>query len=458
MPNSAISIRGSITPTVVSNNRPPALGTLGTLLPHPSPQSFLAPSEGKGAHSGGTLDHRSNPSENMSVITLPSFVEHEHRSSIPSPILTPPGLSMVKGVRSLPSSRRSSLLFHPSRSPGGVANSTSPATPRSEAYLRRDFPSPTLPVPDWRPHPPHRTCSSTRWAGARRELGLVKPKSEAQTEAMKVVKPRTPETLGQTRASPPRPNTLPPLKIPTNAPSLPGDYGSPSLGVRPPSYEGRDVEVVPHTSPQLVPPRLSPHETLRGPAGPRVTPPAPYINDTTEPSRLYLSPVPSFSNSQSSCSSHDEGRARVVSQARSSTSTVPSVSAFPSPPGFRPAARRNAMLFVNDYSTSRQPFLPATLGENNPVGSVETTSPNEGQTLIPLSDADTLRPMSTVDSLRVFNGHPHPELMGRDDLSVWSGGPSSTPSMRRLTRIPLGPRQMSHGPTPVQGRRQPPSV
>ena len=47
-------------------------------------------------------------------------------------------------------------------------------------YPRHNFPGPTLPVPDWRLHSPHRTHSLTQQAGMRRKLSIAKSKSEIQ--------------------------------------------------------------------------------------------------------------------------------------------------------------------------------------------------------------------------------------------------------------------------------------
>ena len=454
MSNSVISIRGSITISVVSNDSPSTLGTLGLVHPRDSPVT----SERKVTHPGRTLDHSSNPSEDMSVITLPSFVEPERCTPIPSPILTPPGLVMVEDARSLPSSRQSSPLFHSSRSPGRVADIMTSTTPSLTTYPRRDFPSPTLPVPDWRSHSPHRTRSSTRRAGMRRELSIGKSKSEIQVQPSRVAQPGIPGTLRQLRTNRPRLGTLPPLKIPTRTSPLLGGGDSQPMGDRPPSYEERDTGVVLHDRSWLVPPRPSPSDTLRGPVDPEDTSPALSTDGAAGPTLSTLSPAFSSSNSPSSYSSPHERRVRVVSRNRSSTSMIPSVLAFPSPPGFTPGSRDGALLVVSSYSTPRQPFPTATLWENNPVGSIETASPNEGQTLTPLPDAETPQTMPTVNSRSILNGYLHPELMGRDGTSVWSEVYSRISSMRRLSRTPLGPRQMSRGHTALQSRGHPPSV
>jgi len=444
--NSVISIQGTITLSVVSNDSPSTLGKLGVVHPHPPPRDSPVTSERNVTHPGRTLNRSSNPSEVMSVITLPSFVEHERRTPIPSPIPTPPGLLVVEDARSPPSSRRSSPLFHSPGSPGKVANITTPTTPLSTTYPRRDFPSPTLPVPDWQSHSPHRSRSSTRRAGMRRELSIARLKSEIQAQ------PGIPGFLGRPKTNRPRLDTLPPLKIPTRASPLLDGGDSQPMGDQPPSYEELDTGVVTRDSPWLVPPRPSPSDTLRGPAESGDTPPALSTNGAAGPSLLSLSPAFSSCNSSSSCSSPDERGVRVVSQNRSSTSTTPSVSAFPSPPGFTPGSRDGTLLVVSSYSTPRQPFPTATLRKSNPVGSIEMASPEEGQTLTPPPDAETPQPMPTVDSRSIPSGYLHPELIGRDGTSVWSGVYSRISSMRRLSRTPLGPRQMSRGRTAMQSR------
>lgn len=448
--NSIISIRGSITPSVIFNDSPSTLGALEIVHPHLLPRGSPVTSERKVTHTSRALDRSSNPSEDMSVITLPSFVEHERRTPIPSPVLTPPGLLMVEDVRTLPSSRRSSSpLFHSPRSPGRVANITTPTTPPSTTtYPRRDFPSPTLPVPDWRSHSPNRTRSSARRAGMRHELSIPRLKSEIQKQ------PGIPGSLGPPRTNRLRLGTLPPLKIPTRTSPLLGGGDSQPMGNQPPSYEERDIGVVTRDFPWLVPPRPSPSDTLRGPAEPGGNSPALPTNCGAGPSLSLLSPAFSSSNSPSSCSSPDERRVRVVSRNRSSTSTIPSVSAFPSPPGFTPGSRDGTLLVVSSYSTPRQPFPTAPLWKGNPVGSIEMASPNEGQKLTPLQDAETPQPMPTVNSRSALNGHLHPGLIVRDGTSVWSGVYSRISSMRRLSRTPLGPRQMPRGRTALQSQAQ----
>ena len=455
MSDSVTSIRGPIIPSAVSNDCPSTLATLGVVNSHLSPRNSPATSARKRTHSGRTLDRGSNRSEDISVITLPSFVEHERRTSTPSPILTLPGLLMVEGVGSHPSSRQSSPLYHLPRSPGRVANITTPTTPCSATYPRRNFPSPSLLVPDWQPHPLYRTRSPTRRAGARRESSIAKLKSEVRSEAVWMVQPVTPETSRQPGTNRPRLDALSPLRISTRAYPLLGSHDSLSMGNQPPSYEERDTGVVSHGPPWSFPPRPSPSETLR--AEPGDTSPALPTSDAAEPSPSYLSPVPD-SNSPSSCSSPDERRIRAVSPNRSSTSTFPSVSAFPSPPGFAPGSRDGTTLVVSNYPTYLRAFSTATLWENNPVGSVETASPNEGHTLTSLPDAEAPLPMPTVNSRSVLNGHLHPELVGGDGTSVWPGVHSRISSMRRLSRTPSGPRQMSHGQTAPRSRTHPPSA
>ena len=425
--SSVVSTRGSITPSVVSSGCAPTSGVPGVLHSHPSPRKLPTPPERKVTYSGGTLYCGSNLSEDISTITLPSFVEHEHHGSIPSPMLAPPELPMAEGVRSPPSPRRSSLHSQPPRSRSRVTNITAPTTSPSKTHLGRDFPSPSLLVPDRQSHLPHRTRSSSR---IRHELAVAELKSVVQ-----VVQPGTPETSTQPRMNHSHPNTLLPLKIPTHTPFVLGDHDSSSMDGRPPFFTERGAS---HDHPRLVPLQQSPHETLWGHAESST-------NDAAEPSPPYQPPVVGFS---SSCSNPDERCPRAVSQTRSSLSTVPSVSAFPSPPDFTPGPRDNASSIISDYSTSGQLFPLAILWENNPVRGVETASLNEGKT--PTPDADLApRPVPTINSRSIVNRHLHLGSTGREDASARAGVPTRISSLRRLSRMPLGPRQMSGGLTPL---------
>jgi hypothetical protein len=425
MSNSVISIRGPTTASVVSNNGILVLGAPGTLDSYLSPPNFLTTLEGKMSYSNRALGRRSNPSEDMSTITLPSFVEHERRDSTPSPMHMPPNLPMTGGMRSLPPARRSSLPFQPSRSRSRVASTTGSTTPSSETHLRYDFPSPPLPPPH---HPRPRIPSSPRQAGLRRESTTAKPKVKggqgvngSSLAASKLLEPLAVLPLRS-------PLDPPIFKVPTRTLSL-GDYDSPTTGGQSPSHERRDGGGMSH-SPRRIPLRPSPHETLEVPSP---------MNDGAGPSQSHQSPVLGLSNSYSS---PDERRARTISQARSSMSIALSVSAFPSPPGYTTVPWDNTLPVVSNYPMSSRLFPPVTLWENASARRVETASPSEGRAS-PALGAGVLWPISTISSRSTFNRHLHPELTDRDNMPIMSGAYSRASSMRRLSRMPSGPRQMS---------------
>ena len=424
MSNSVISITGPTTASVVSNNGIPVLGAPGTLDPWLSPPNFLTTLDGKMSYSNRALGRRSNPSEYMSTITLPSFVEHERRNSTPSSMHMPPNLPMTGGMRSLPPARRSSLPFQPSRSRSRVASTTGSTTPSSETHLRYDFPSPPLPPP----HHHRPRIPSPRQAGLRRESTTAKQQSADRTETVGVAQLGAPEALKQPIMSRLRPDHLSPLKVQTRTLSL-GDYDSPTTGDQSPSHKKRDGGGMSH-SPRLIPLRPSPHETLEVPSP---------MNDGAEPSQSHQSPVLGLSNAYSN---PDERRARTISQARSSMSIALSVSAFPSPPGYTTVPWDNTLPVVSNYPMSNRPFPPVTLWENTSARRVETASPSEGRAS-PALGAGVLWPMSTISSRSTFNRHLHPELTDRDNMPIMSGVYSRASSMRRLSRMPSGPRQMS---------------
>ena len=432
MSNSVVSMQRPVTSSI-SNNRTPALGVVD---PYYSPHKFTRPPERRVTHSGGALGRGSNLSD-ISIITLPSFVEHESRDSTPSPALALPDPPAIDGMRPLPLPRRSSLS-HPSRSRGGIASTTTPTAPSWETPLGRDVPSSSLSVPDRQLHlPAHRARSSSQQAGVRRGLATAKPTSVAQAEVVGIAQPGTPETSMQPRTNRLRPDGLPPLKIPGRTLPFLGDYDSLSTRHQPSSFEKRGAGLIPQDSSQPVPSR-----------------PAQFINPgATEPSPPYRPPVLGFQNSPSSYSSPEERRVRGVSQAGSSTSTVPSVSAFPSPPDFTPGSGDNALSTARNYSTSGWLFPPTPLWENGPVRSVETASPNEGQaSMSPLPDAD--QPILAVISRS--SRRLHPAFTDGDHMP---GVFSRASSMRRLSRIPLGPRSpMSDRSASLRRWTQSPSV
>ncbi|KAF9644243.1 hypothetical protein BDM02DRAFT_1049103 [Thelephora ganbajun] len=435
MPNHVVSVRDFVTPSVTSNNCAPTSRVSEVPHSYPSPPKFPIPLERTAIHSDRTLDRNSNLSEEISIITLPSFVEHERHNSIPSPILVPPNLAMVEGMRSLPSPRQPPS-FQSSRSRSRVTNTVEPITSSSETHLMYDFPSPSS-VPHRQSHLPHRTRPlSSRRAGVRHELATAKLKPVAQAEAVKIVRPGTPEASKELRANHLPRDALSPLTIPTYT----------SLCGRRPSCVEPDAGVVFRDSPRLT----SPREVSPVSAGLEGASPTHPMDNTTEPSPSYQSPVLNFPNSPSSYSSPDEKRSPAISQARSSMSTVPSVSAFPSPPDFPPGHRDKTLSFLSNRLTSGRPFPPVTLWENTSTRGVETASPNEGEVSTPLLNADAPRPMPTINSCSALSKHPHAEFTGGGGMSVRSTVSSRISPMRRLSRIPLGPRQMSGGPTSPQ--------
>ena len=445
MSNSVVSIRGSITPSAIFDDCAATLGACGIPSSHPSP------SVGKAIHSCRTLDNGWNSSEDISVITLPSFVENERRSSTPTPVLAPQVLLMVEGARSLQTSRRSSL-FRQSRSYNRIANTTTITTPSSESRFTDDLPSPSLSSPGRQP-PFHRRThsSSSQRAGVRRESTTAKLKAVTQEEAVKVVQSGIPETRTQPETNYSRPDAPSPLKIPTHTLAFLDDYGSTPMGDQPRFHEERDSGAVFHDPPQFLPPGPSPYGALRSPT---VLERAFSTKDTIRYSPSYHSPILGFFNSPSSHSSPNESCPRVISlTSRSSVSTVPSPSVFPSPPGFSPGPRDKVLSIISGHSISGRTFPPARFWECNPVSSVETASPNEGQTSTRLPEADASRPISTINPRPVLTRH-----LCLDDLFAGSGARSRFLSMRRLSRTPLGPRKMPDRPKSPRRTPQPPSL
>jgi len=443
MSNSVVSIRGS---NIIYNDRAPTLGACETLPSYSPPKNFSTPSEGKVTHSGGTLDRGSNLSEDISMITLPSFVEYERRDSIPTP-RNPP---IVEGIRSFPTSRRSSP-FRPSRARD--KNTMAPTTPSLEKYLADDFPSSSS-VPDRQPHLLHQTHSlPSQRAGVRDELAAPKSKSAAQAEGVKIIQLWTPEPSMQPETNHSGPDRLSPLRIPTHTHTFLGDYDSTPIGDQPHSHEKRDADAVPHGPPRLAPLQLSQLGALQSLEG---APRSFSMNHAIESSPSYQSPILGFFHSPSSYSNSDERRFRVTSQARSSISTAPSPSAFPSPPDFPPVPRNKAPSIIGGYLTSGRTFPPAKLWEGNSVRGIETVSPNEGQTSTPLPGADASRPISPINPRSALTRYLRPEFMGRDEMLVRSR--VSPRILRRLSRMPLGPRQMSDRPKSSRRTPQPPSL
>lgn len=410
MSNSPISIRGLVT----------SLEACEIPLSHSPPAKNIPISlEGKVIHSSGTLDRRSNLSEDISIITLPSFVEHERRDSVSTLVPTPQNpTSIVEGIRSLSTSSRSS----PSQSPRPCdRNIIAPATPSSEKQLMDDFPSPSWSMPDRQLlHLPYRAHSSpSRRAEAKHESATAKLRPMIRAEDLKIVQ------LGALEPSM-RPETnhlgldaLSPLRIQAHMLSFPADYDSIPTDGQPRSLS---------------------------------------MDGAIEPSPSYRSPTFGFFHSPSSHSSLDERRSWVTSQARSSISTAPSPSAFPSPPDFPPGPRNKALSIINGYSMSGRTFPSVKLWEGNSVRSIEAVSPNESQILTPLPDANASRPISAVSSHSVLSRHLHPESTGRGGMSARSSVSSRISSMRRLSRMPSGPRQMSDRPMSLQGKPQPSSL
>lgn len=433
MPNSVIYIRGLAAPSITSEDCAPTLGSCGIPHSHPSPESVPTPLGKKVDLSGRTLDRRSNLSEDISIITLPSFVEHERLNLTSSPILAPQNLPTVEDMGSLQASTRFPL-FQSSRSRERLAITMSPTTPSSEGHLVDGFLNPPLPAPDRQLYLPHQAHSpSSRQAGVRRELATAKLESVAQAEAVKIAQPGAPETLKRSETN--HSCVLSPLKIPAHTLSFLGDYDSIPTDDKLTFHEERDTGVVFHDFPRLVP--------LRIPVELKGAPLSLSVNDPTEPSSSYQPPILSSFNSPTPDSNPDERRSRVISQARSSISTAPSPSAFPSPPDFLPGPRDKALPIASRYSTSGRTFPSVKLWEGNFARSIETTSSNEGQTSISFPDADASRRTSTIDSRPVLSRHLHPKFMERGDMSVRLGASSRTLSVCRLPRTPSGPRQIS---------------
>lgn len=407
--NSAVSVRGSITLSVISHDYAPTLSA--SEVSHSCPSSGNSPISlvRKVAPFGRTLDDSSNQSMGVSTITLPSFVEPECPNTTPM-LATPTHLAMAEGAPP-PLTRFS---FRPPRSHSIMANTT----PTSEIHLR------PVSVPD-RPPPLHWTRSSSpRRTGIRRELTTLKP--AVQAEIVRKAQSGTLGTPERSRTTSLRQDALPLLTVP--------DYDSPPYCDCCPLSEGWDTCPVPNDAPRPISLKPSPQDGV---------PLALYTNGLTEPPSVsYHSPVLGILNSQSSHTSLDGKRSRGTSQATSSTSTIPSISAFPSPPGFAPCHRGKVSSILSNYSTSSQPFLLAMLREEASVEGAETTSLNKGQPSTPLPNTDGPRLITTVSSCSVPRRHIHSKFTGRDGMSTGSGSTPGISSMKRLSRVPLGPRQM----------------
>ena len=373
------STRGPASPSVVSGGCISALGVCGILPLRSPPKDSPIPSEGKVTHSHRTSDCRSNLSEDISIITLPSFVEHEHHDSTSAAVLSPPNPPTT--------------------------------TPYSEWNLTDSPLYPPMSVLHRQPHAPHWTHSLlSRPAGARYELATTKLKPAVQGEAVVNLKQ---ESLS--------PDPLPPLKTTTHTLPLSVDDQHRSSGSRGPL--------------QPTPSQRSPTELDEIPL------------NSSPPSIL------GFPGSHTQYSAPDERRSRVTLQAG------PSVSAPPSPPGFPPGPRDKELSVISGYSTSGQTFSSAMLWEGNSVRGIEMTLPDESQASAPHPGASTLQPTSTVNQRPVPSRHPHPESIGRGEILVRLRGFSRASSMRRLSRIPLGPRQMLDRPESQRRRApQPPSL
>ena len=386
-PNPAVSIRGSVSPSVVSGSCIPSLGACGILPPRPPPKDPPRPSEGKAIYSDRTLDRRSNLSGDISIITLPSFVEHERHDPTPATVPTPQNPSAV--------------------------------TPYSEW---NDPPSLPAPVLHRQPHQTHQTHPLSSWqTGARYELATAKLKP-AVRGAVKNLQPGISS-----------PDALSPLKITAHTLPLLGDR----VDGQPHSYNFRD-------SPQPVPLQQSPTELDE-------TPRSLSTSDATNSIPL---PILGFPNPPTSYPTPDQRYSRVTMQTRSSVSTTPSPSAFPSPPGFPLGPRDEELSTISSYSTSGRTFSSAMLWEGNSVRSIEMALPDGGQASILHLGADLPRRMPTIDPRPVPSRHPHPEFIGRGETLVRLRGSSRVSFMRRLSRIPSGPRQMSDRPK-SQRRRAP---
>ena len=341
---------------------------------------------------------------------------------------TPIHLTMTEGA--FPPLTR--LSFQPTGPRNIIANTTIPNISSSKTHLRLALPGSSLSTPDRRP-PFHWTRSpSPRRASARRELATAKLKSAAQAEVVRIVQPGTPETSEQPNTANSGRGALSPLTIPTRTLSFLGDYGSFSYSDLCSSSEEHDTGLLSNNRPQPISLKPSPHDRA---------PPAPEMNNSTERSSLHRSPILGFLNSPSSCATLNEKRSRGTSQATSSMSTVPSLSAFPSPPGSTPGPGDEVLSILSNYSTCGQPSPFMMLQDKTSVRGAETTSLNKGQASTPLPD---------VSSSRL-----HSESVGRDDMSARS----RISSMKRLSRVPLGPRQMRSRPkSPLWSISQLPSV
>ncbi|KAF9788628.1 hypothetical protein BJ322DRAFT_650722 [Thelephora terrestris] len=442
--NPVVTTRGPEIPSAISDDYAPALRASETTV------SFLSPRDSTSlarlvALPSNTLDSSPNLSASASTITLPSFVQQEYPDPMPSPQLVQRNLAMAEGARPLPSSIRSSLPS--SRSRSAVENATPPTTASFETSLRLDVPL----VSDRLPHLHHWTRSPlSRRAGVRYESSTAKLKSAARAEVVKIVRPGTP-TSGGSRINSLRCDAPPPLAIPTHTVPSPGDHDSFSFGERCLLREGQDTGLVSNSLLQSSLPKPS-RETLPVPVEPERAPPGLYTEDIINLSPSHQSPGLGSLSSPSSSTTPNENRSRVNSRATSSMSTIPSLSAFPSPPNFTPGLR-DKMLSILRYSTISQSLPPATFQEYSPTRGAETTSPNKGRASARLSDADALRLMTTVNSRSVSSRHIRSELMGRDTMSVRSRGISKISSLRRLSRVPLGPRRMYGGSRPLLRRK-----
>ena len=415
MSNFPASIRGPMIPSIISDNCTPSLGACEIPLSHSPPKNIPTSLEGEVIYSGGTLDRGSKLSGDISIITLPSFVEHEHRDSISTLVPTPQNPTpIVEGIRSLSTSRRSS----PSQSPRPRdRNTTALTTPSSEKQLMDIFPSPSLSVSDRQQlHLPHRAhFSPSRRAEVKSELATARLRPIVRTEGLKIIQLGTPKPSVRPEMDHLGPDAILPPRITAHILSFPADYYSTSTDDRPRSLS---------------------------------------MDGVIEPSPSCRSPIFGFFHSPSSHSSLDEGRSWVTSQARSSISTAPSPSAFPSPPNFPPGPRDKALSIISGYSISGRTFPSVKLWEGNSVRGIETISLNESQTSTPLPDADASRPTSAVSSRSVLSRYLHPESTGRSGMSVRSSVSSRISSMRRLSRMPSGPRQMSDRSISSQGTPQ----
>lgn len=416
--NPSVPVRASIASSVVSDDYAPTLRASEAIHPF-----------------GRTLVGRSNMSADMSTITLPSFVQERPITNSPTPP-SPTHVATAEGA--FPPLTRFS--FKPSGPRIVVSNTTPPTTLPPEIDLRHDLMIPSMFAHDQLP-PHHRTRPpSPRRAGVRRELATAKLKSAAQAQFVRIVQPGTRKVSERPTTTIARGDALMPLTIPTRTLSFLGDYDSPPYSHR----EEPDTSLAPNHPPRSISQKPPPRHGA---------PLALHLNNPPEPPSLHQPPILGLSNSPNSYVSLDEKRSRGTSQATSSMSTVPSISAFPSPPDLTPIRRDKVLSILSSYSTSGQPFLTS-------VGATETTSPNKPQASIPLSAADIPRLMTAVNPRPVLTTHQHSGFVsGRDDLLTGSEVYSRIPSMRRPPRVPLGPRKMSGGPkSPLPRISQPSPV